>query len=201
MASKKLNIDDNKPIISQEEMDEVIRRANFERQRKMQLQHAQNELESMNNRARSVSVGTAFGGAIDLSLRRPDGVCTYAILQPVEAVELLHQLAASVGCHLHLQPRKDFASWRIWANVEPNSNVKPNLNVESNSNVESSDTETKKIELGKNINLNFKKQHAPAGTHPPHPEYVTENWHKAREMPKPENQPGLNSATMAFKDD
>lgn len=121
MSSSKVdavNKGTDKPTISQEEMDEVLRRANFERQRKMQLQQVANDLESLNNRARSVSVGTAFGGAIDLTMRRPDGVCTYAILQPVEAIELLHQLSAAVGCHLNLQPRQDFSSWRTWKNSE-----------------------------------------------------------------------------------
>ena len=38
----------------------------------------------------------------------------WMILQPVEVIELIHQLAANVGCHLHLQPRNDFSSWRNW---------------------------------------------------------------------------------------
>lgn len=66
------------------------------------------------NRARSVTVGTAFGGTTELTMRRGDGSFTFAILQPVEAIELIHQLAANVGCHLQLVPRKDFASWRDW---------------------------------------------------------------------------------------
>jgi hypothetical protein len=35
-------------------------------------------------------------------------------MQPVEIIELIHQLAANVGCHINLQPRKDFSSWRDW---------------------------------------------------------------------------------------
>jgi hypothetical protein len=35
-------------------------------------------------------------------------------MQPVEVVELIHQLSANVGCHLQLIPRQDFASWRDW---------------------------------------------------------------------------------------
>lgn len=66
------------------------------------------------NRARSVTVGTCFGGTIEISMRRADGSNTFAILQPVEAIELIHQLAANVGCHLQLAPRRDFASWRDW---------------------------------------------------------------------------------------
>lgn len=65
-------------------------------------------------RARSVLVGTAFGGTTEISLRNMDGSVTWALLQPVEAIELIHQLAATVGCHINLQPRDDFSSWREW---------------------------------------------------------------------------------------
>lgn len=66
------------------------------------------------NRARGVLIGTAFGGTVEISLRREDGLTVFAILQPVEAIEILHQMAASLGCHLQLAPRNDFASWRNW---------------------------------------------------------------------------------------
>jgi len=158
----------DKPIVSQEEMEDVLRRANFERQRKMQLQQLANDLESMNNRARSVSVGTAFGGAVDLTMRRPDGVCTYAILQPVEAIEVLHQLAAAVGCHLNLQPRQDFSSWRVWKNLESH-----------------------------NCNSETKNAQPHSLSHTPQPEILQENIYKGREMPMPEQQPGLQPALMA----
>lgn len=65
-------------------------------------------------RARSVTVGTAFGGTIEISMRRPDNVSVHAILQPVETIELIHQIAAAVGCHIHIKPRSDFSSWRRW---------------------------------------------------------------------------------------
>jgi hypothetical protein len=70
------------------------------------------------NRARSVTVGTAFGGSTELTMRGQGSAFTYAILQPVEVVELIHQLAANIGCHLNLQPRGDFASWRDWNHTE-----------------------------------------------------------------------------------
>lgn len=66
------------------------------------------------NRARSVTVGTAFGGTTELTMRRGDGSFTFALLQPVETIELIHQLAANVGCHIHIAPRRDFSSWRDW---------------------------------------------------------------------------------------
>lgn len=72
------------------------------------------EFAESQNRARSVTVGTCFGGTVEVSMRRADGTVTFAILQPVEAIELIHQLSANVGCHIQLAPRRDFASWRDW---------------------------------------------------------------------------------------
>ena len=74
----------------------------------------QQDFESQFKRARAVTVGTAFGGTTEVNLRANDGSVLWAILQPVEVIELIHQLAASVGCQIHIQPRKDFSSWRNW---------------------------------------------------------------------------------------
>lgn len=74
-------------------------------------------LKESQSRARSVSVGTCFGGTVEISMRRPDASITFALLQPVEVIELINQLSASVGCHIHIYPRKDFASWREWKDV------------------------------------------------------------------------------------
>lgn len=65
-------------------------------------------------RARSITVGTAFGGTSEVSMRSDGGDYVYSILQPVEVMELIHQLAANIGCHLAVKPREDFASWRNW---------------------------------------------------------------------------------------
>ena len=78
----------------------------------------QQHLEEALMRARSVTVGTAFGGTTELTMRRGDGAFTFAIMQPVEVIELIHQLAANVGCHLQLTPRRDFAAWRDWKYTE-----------------------------------------------------------------------------------
>lgn len=72
-------------------------------------------------RGRSVCVGNAGGGVSELSIRTSDGHSIWYVMQPVEVTELIHQLAASIGCHIHLQPRKDFGSWRQW-NEAPNEN-------------------------------------------------------------------------------
>ena len=70
--------------------------------------------ESSLNRARSVTVGTCFGGTTELMMRGNDGSVLWCPMQPVEVIELIHQLAANVGCHIALKPRDDFSSWREW---------------------------------------------------------------------------------------
>ena len=79
----------------------------------MQEQEVANRMGEL-SRARSVTVGTAFGGTTELAMRASDGTHIWCILQPVEAIELIHQLAANVGCHIAVKPREDFASWRGW---------------------------------------------------------------------------------------
>ena len=105
-------VDEN--LINDEELQDFENKLNLDRAKRTRIKETELALKEIENRARSVSIGTAFGGTVDISLRRPDGQVTYAVLQPVEAIEVLHQLAASVGCHLHLQPREDFGSWRKW---------------------------------------------------------------------------------------
>jgi len=70
--------------------------------------------ESNYNRARSFMVGTAFGGTTEIMMRGDGGRHLWCLMQPVEVVEFIHQLAANVGCSAQLVPRKDFASWRDW---------------------------------------------------------------------------------------
>lgn len=92
-----------------------MNKKDFEKfQRALQLQQHQNDLAANQHRARSVTVGTAFGGVIELMMRKHDGSITWATMQPVEVMELIHQLSAGIGCHIHIQPRQDFASWRAW---------------------------------------------------------------------------------------
>lgn len=85
--------------------------------RKMQALLAQQSLVNFKgdkNRARSISIGNAGGGVTEVTLRKSNGDTTWHLLQPVEVIELIHQLAANVGCHINLKPREDFASWRGW---------------------------------------------------------------------------------------
>lgn len=114
------------------------------------------------DRARSVTVGTAFGGVTELTMRRADGTFTYAIMQPVEVIELIHQLSANVGCHMQLVPRKDFASWRDWKLTE--------------------------AELAHYRGV----QPLPGVGWPPHPNDMAPHQQIGANMPTPEQQPGLN---------
>ena len=86
---------------------------------KRKLEEMQMEMEIENrasnlNRARSVTVGTAFGGTTELMMRSDGGRHIWCVMHPVEVIELIHQLAANVGCNIALKPREDFATWRDW---------------------------------------------------------------------------------------
>jgi hypothetical protein len=70
-------------------------------------------LLSNRNRSRSLTVGTAFGGVVEVSMRG-DYHSLWCTLQPVEVVEIIEQLAASAGLEIAVRPRQDFATWRGW---------------------------------------------------------------------------------------
>jgi hypothetical protein len=122
----------------------------------------QQHFQEAQTRARSVTVGTAFGGTTELIMRRGDGSFTFAIMQPVEVIELIHQLAANIGCHLQLVPRKDFGSWRDWKYTE--------------------------AELAHYRGEQF----LPGVGWPPHPNDMAPHSQIGANMPPPEQQPGLN---------
>ena len=67
-------------------------------------------------RARSITVGTAFGGIVEINVRSDIG-SVYAQMQPTEAIELIEQLAAGVGVEIAMRPKVNFASWRGWEEV------------------------------------------------------------------------------------
>ena len=81
-----------------------------------EIQHRQEveNFESNFNRSRSITVGTSFGGTTEISMRGNGDRFLYCVMQPVEVIELIHQLAANVGCHIAVKPREDFSSWREW---------------------------------------------------------------------------------------
>lgn len=74
-------------------------------------------LYSTFNRARSIAVGTCFNGICEIMLRGNSGTVMWCPLQQVEVVELIDQLAASVGCTVVVTPKDDFSSWRSWRTV------------------------------------------------------------------------------------
>ena len=83
----------------------------------------ENEYYSMKqnrNRARSITVGTAFGGVVEVNMRSDAG-SVYAQMQPTEAIELIEQLAAGVGVEIAMRPKQNFASWRGWEEVIGNN--------------------------------------------------------------------------------
>lgn len=88
-----------------------------ERLELLQKEQAVKDMESMAHRAQSITVGTCFGGTTELTMRNRNEHL-WCVMQPVEVIELIHQLAANVGCHVALKPRKDFASWRDWRVTE-----------------------------------------------------------------------------------
>lgn len=89
----------------------------LEARKKLQELHNSHEVDNFAsnlNRARSITVGTAFGGTTEIMMRSDGGRHIWCVMQPVEVIELIHQLSANVGCAAQLTPRKDFATWRDW---------------------------------------------------------------------------------------
>lgn len=78
--------------------------------------YEENELANITanqTRARSISVGTAGGGIVEINMRGDFSNLWYP-MQPTEAVELIGQISASIGVDIAIRPRQDFASWRSW---------------------------------------------------------------------------------------
>lgn len=71
------------------------------------------EIRAAKNRGRSISVGAACGGTIEISMRG-DADDMYIQLQPTEAVEFLNSLAAQCGLDIATRPKDDYATWRSW---------------------------------------------------------------------------------------
>jgi hypothetical protein len=98
-------------------MESTMKDSFDEKLERLRKQQEIQGMESALTRARSIMVGTCFGGTTELSMRN-DGGHMWCPMQPVEVVELIHQLAANIGCNVALKPREDFASWRVW-NLTP----------------------------------------------------------------------------------
>jgi len=88
-----------------------------ELQKELDRRHKLRQLEALEaneTRAQSMTVGTAGGGAVEVTMRSSSGRFLWNTYQPVEVVEFINQLAAGIGCHINILPRQDFASWRNW---------------------------------------------------------------------------------------
>ena len=81
-----------------------------ERQQQQQLE----ALDSNRNRAQAVSIGMSGSGTTEITMRGVDGTFLWNVYPPTQVTEFIHQLAASIGCHIQIQPREDFGSWREW---------------------------------------------------------------------------------------
>jgi hypothetical protein len=138
-----------------------------ERARKQEKLYIEADYSAVQKRARSVTVGTSFGGTVEMMMRKADGDIIWATLQPVEVVELINQLAAGIGCHIHIQPRKDFSSWRHWKHSEE---------------------ELAHFRGASNTN---------GVGHPPHTKIDGDAGQYKTSLPPPEQQPGLQPALMA----
>jgi len=78
--------------------------------------YEENELANLKQnqtRGRSLTVGTAGGGIVELIIRG-DFTSLWYQMQPTEAIEIIGQLAAATGVEIAMRPRQDFASWRSW---------------------------------------------------------------------------------------
>lgn len=96
------------------ETENAIEVQRLEKLRQMEAEMDLENRESNRNRARSITVGTSFGGTSEIMMRGDGGRHLWCVMQPCEVVELINQLAANVGCNIALKPRDDFASWRDW---------------------------------------------------------------------------------------
>lgn len=65
------------------------------------------------DRARSVTIGNTTGGLIEIVMRS-DRATVHHIVRPVEAVEIIEQLAAAAGLEIAKRPKQDFTAWRSW---------------------------------------------------------------------------------------
>lgn len=84
--------------------------------KKINQMYEENEyanLQQNKNRARSITIGTAFGGAIEVNMRG-DYHSLWCILNPVEALEIVEQIAAAAGVQVAMKPKDDFSAWRGW---------------------------------------------------------------------------------------
>ena len=87
----------------------------------IQAEYENNELACLKqnqSRARSFTVGTTTGGLVEVNMRG-DHANLWYILHPVEAVEIMEQIAAACGVQIAMRPKQDFTTWRSWDTTIP----------------------------------------------------------------------------------
>lgn len=102
----------------------MARKRSSELREKIHALHEENEYKGIADnrcRTRSLTVGTAFGGTVEIIMRNEFNYM-YALLQPVEAVEIMEQIAAGCGIELAMRPKQNFTSWRGWSIDDENAN-------------------------------------------------------------------------------
>ena len=96
-----------------------------ETRQRIQEIYEENELaalEQTKTRGRSIMVGNAGGGIIEICIRG-DYTTLWHQLPPTEVVELIGQLAAASGIEIAMRPKNDFSTWRSWDPTLPASVV------------------------------------------------------------------------------
>lgn len=94
-----------------------------ETRQKIQEIYEENELaalEQTKTRGRSITIGNAGGGIIEICIRG-DYATLWHQLPPTEVVELIGQLAAASGVEVAMRPKNDFSTWRSWDPTLPAS--------------------------------------------------------------------------------
>jgi len=75
-------------------------------------------LKQAQTRARSFTVGATTGGIIEVAMRGDFSNLWY-LLKPVEAAEIIEQLAAAAGLEVAMRPKQNFTAWRSWDSQMP----------------------------------------------------------------------------------
>lgn len=79
------------------------------------------QVKQNQSRARSCSVGKTSGGLMEINMRG-DFYNLWYIMNPVEAVEMIDQIAAGIGIEIAKRPKQDFSTWRSWDLEQPDFN-------------------------------------------------------------------------------
>lgn len=79
-----------------------------------QRKHQVRAMEQEAHRAQAITIGKTGACSTEITLRGVDGNYLFGVYHPAEVIELINQLSANIGCHIHIKPRDDFASYREW---------------------------------------------------------------------------------------